>query len=213
MLLKDLWVHHVLPKLSPIDLSRFQCVSKWCLKLTKPFQHVIDYWKHVPTCKVVLKAALRGHLDIVKLMVKRLNYQLWNSGLAYAARGGHFHVIQFFIEQGATCWMWALEGAARGGHISLIEFFLDKGGLSHTNVNFALRGAARGGHQTLVQFIIDKGATHLNDALYCAARGGYTELVMFLISKGANDWIHGLYGARLKRRQELIEFFEKKINQ
>ena len=47
MLLKDLWINHVLPQLSPIDLSRFQQVSKQFLTLTKPFQHIIDRWKQL----------------------------------------------------------------------------------------------------------------------------------------------------------------------
>jgi hypothetical protein len=70
LLLKDLWINHVLPQLSPIDLSRFQQVSKWCLTLSKPFQHIIDHWKQIINDKTVdrclFEASKQGHKDLVR---------------------------------------------------------------------------------------------------------------------------------------------------
>ena len=66
ILLKDLWINIILPKLSPIDLVNFQLVSKHCFGLVP--QPRINEWK-IFTRKVtvdgcLLKAVKTGHADL-----------------------------------------------------------------------------------------------------------------------------------------------------
>ena len=43
-----------------------------------------------------------------------------------AAHGGHKHLVEFFISQGADNWNQAMRGAACGGHKHLVELFHQK---------------------------------------------------------------------------------------
>jgi len=140
-LLKDLWVNHILPLLSPIDLCHFQLTSKRSFKLTESFQPLLNQWKQ----------------DVETLP---LNWCLFR-----ASHEGHKDLVQLFIDKGANYWNRALYGAARGGHKDLVQLFIDKGA---NNLKWALRGASKGGHKNLVQLFIDKGANDWNEAFYHA---------------------------------------------
>jgi hypothetical protein len=97
MLLKDLWINLIIPQLSPIDLSRLQCVSKQFLILSKPFQHTIDRWKRL------------------------INYKSYDHCLYYASKQGHKDLVQLFITKGAKDWNGALNSASWGGHKDLVS--------------------------------------------------------------------------------------------
>ena len=156
MLLKDLWINLIIPKLSPINLSRLQCVSKQFLTLTKPFQHTIDRWKQL------------------------INDKTFNWCLHEASKQGHLDLVQLFITKGANDLDKALYGASLGGHKDLVQFFIDKGA---NDWNLALQGASEGGHKDLVQLFIDKGANDWNKALNHAKHGGHKDLVEFFNQK------------------------------
>ena len=129
ILLKDLWINHILPLLSPIDLSHFQQVSKRCLTLSKPFQHTIDHWIQLTNNNsshwCLYQASKQGLPDLVLLFIsKRANN--WNEALYGASQGGHKDLIKMFIDKGANDWKWALCYAKLGGHRDLVEFFNQK---------------------------------------------------------------------------------------
>ena len=150
MLLKDLWINLIIPQLSPIDLSRLQCVSKQFLLLTKPFQHIIDQWKQL------------------------VNDESSNHCLYKASKQGHLDLVQLFINKGANNWNWALEGASKGGHKDLVQFLIDKGA---NNWNCGLHSASFEGHNDLVQLFIDQGANNWNQGLFHASYRGHKDLV------------------------------------
>jgi hypothetical protein len=156
MLLKDLWINLIIPQLSPIDLSRLQCVSKQFLTLTEPFQHILDKWKQL------------------------INHESSDRCLYKASKQGHKDLVQFFIDKGANDWNWALSGASLGGHKDLVEFFINKGA---NDWNMALYAASIGGHKDLVQLFIDKGANDWKWALCYAKLGGHRDLVEFFNQK------------------------------
>jgi ankyrin repeat protein len=124
ILLKDLWINHILTQLSPIDLSRFQQVSKWCLTLSKHFQHIIDRWKKFVNIessdRCLYEASTQGHKDLVHFFINK-GANDWNFALHCASQGGHKDLIQFFIDKGATDWNSALSGASQGGHKDLVR--------------------------------------------------------------------------------------------
>ena len=105
-----------------------------------------------------------------------------NEGLCEVAKGGHKHLVDFFISKGANDWNWGMQGAAQGGHRDLVELFVAKGA---SNWNEGMRSAAFGGHKDLVEFFVAKGANHWNWSMQGAAFGGHKDLVDFFISKGA----------------------------
>ena len=156
MLLKDLWINLIIPKLSPIDLSCLQCVSKQFLTLTKHFQHTIDRWKQL------------------------INDKTFNWCLHEASKQGHLDLVQLFITKGANDLDNALYGASLGGHKDLVEFFINKGA---NDWNMALYAASIGGHKDLVQLFIDKGANDWKWALCYAKLGGNRDLVEFFNQK------------------------------
>ena len=125
-LLKDLWIHHVLPLLSPIDLCRFQLTSKHCFNLTETFQPLLNRWKQLINTKTndkcLREAALTGHMDLIKLFIKR-GATKWDWGLHSAAIRGDRALVDFFISKGAHNWDEAIEAAAQGNHKDLIHFF------------------------------------------------------------------------------------------
>ena len=129
MLPKDLWINLIIPKLSPIDLSRLQCVSKQFLTLSKPFQHIIDHWiqltNNYSSYYCLYQASKQGHLDLVLLFISK-GANDWNWALKCASEGGHKDLVQFFIDKGANDWNLALCGASQGGHRDLVEFFNQK---------------------------------------------------------------------------------------
>ena len=44
----------------------------------------------------------------------------------YAARGGHLHLVEYFIEKGADDWDWGMFCADEGGHYDIVEYFKNK---------------------------------------------------------------------------------------
>ena len=156
-LLKELWIHHILPFVSPIDLVNVSLTAKDLNYLVQTnFKKEIDYWKelalNLQKNDGMLEAAKKGHEDLVKLFVKQgANY--WNDGLYGAAQGGNLRLVEFFIQKGANNWDWGLYGAAKGGHSRLIEFFIQK---RANDWNWGLCAAAEGGHLKLIEFFIQK---------------------------------------------------------
>ena len=154
-LLKDLWIHHIFPLLSPIDLCRFQLVSKRSLQLTQSFQYILNRWKsniltHFTWC--LSNASYKGHYDLVKLSIS-YGADDWNTGLQAASQGGHKDLVLFFINKGANNWNWGLQAASEGGHKDLVHFFINKGA---NDWNPALYCASLGGHKELIQFFQNK---------------------------------------------------------
>jgi len=72
-------------------------------------------------------------------------------GMACAAKGSHFDLIDFFIAKGANDWKRGMGSSAEGGHLDLVEFFIAKGANSW---DCGMEWAARGGHLDLVEFFI-----------------------------------------------------------
>jgi hypothetical protein len=128
-LIKDLWSHHILPLLSPIDLCHFQLTSKHAFQLTQSFQPLLTRWKiHVLTRSLnwcLNQASDEGHKDLAQLFIDK-GADDWGYGLYGASRGGHKDLVLFLIDKGANLWNWGLAGASEGGHRELIQFFQNK---------------------------------------------------------------------------------------
>ena len=184
ILLKELWVYHILPQLSPLDLAKFQRVSKWCLEVTKPFLYSIETWKNIT-------------ID-----------RRFNSGLYHGCRDGSRDLVDFCISRGADDWNMSLYYASKFGHLDLVKLFIEHGA---SHYGWGLEAAGIHNHRKIFDFLttlVPDNAQEWNSALYGAACGGNRELVDICISRGATRWDMGLQGAKRNDHKDLIAFFE-----
>ena len=49
-----------------------------------------------------------------------------NKAIYFAARGGHYKLVELFISKGANDWNYGMQGAAEGGHKDLVKWFRQK---------------------------------------------------------------------------------------
>jgi hypothetical protein len=190
-LLKDIWTNLVLPYLSPIDLCRFQRVSKRCLQLTTTFQSTIDKWKQL------------------------INNRTLNECLYEAGKSGHLQMVEFCIAKGANQLYRGMEGAAENGHEHLVPYFIDRASNDHLTAQnwiHGLNGASKGDHERLVDFFISKGINSRERymALHNAASNCNQAMVDKLIANGADDWESGLEGACKGGNLTLVKLFLEK---
>lgn len=147
---------------------------------------------------------------------------VWERGMRAAAKGGHLHLVEYFINKsvvGNNYW-WREAGlfsAAYGGHKDLIEYFVDKNKGSFTSFtsaewNGGLFYAAIKGHKNLITYLIEKGANDWNKGMLGATKGGHLQLVLYFVDKGANNWSEGLMSAAINGHKELVEYFISKEN-
>jgi ankyrin repeat protein len=124
----------------------------------------------------LMKAASRGHLSVVQLIVQHTGGQGLDEANAYgktalhlAVRGGHQAVVAFLLTQGAQAINAGVDGmrplmsAAEWGHVGIAQLLLElQGGqgLDETDVTggTALHWAARGGNAEVAAILLRNGA-------------------------------------------------------
>jgi len=75
-------------------------------------------------------AAEGGHLHI--LQWARENGCPWDKyTCAEAAEGGHFHILQWARENGCSWDEWTCAGAAEGGHLTILQWARENGCPTH----------------------------------------------------------------------------------
>jgi ankyrin repeat protein len=133
-----------------------------------------------------------GHLDIVNLMIDRVDLHL-NHGLEIVCETGRRDMVDFFINKGNVDISWGLCGACRGGHLDLVHLMIEKG--ARATGYWSLEEACFGGNMDVVKFLIDHGNDDWDTGLVGACEGGHQSIVELMIQKGARDWNNGLYFA------------------
>jgi ankyrin repeat protein len=124
----------------------------------------------------LMKAASRGHLGVVRLLVQHTGGQGLDAtsihgetALHWAVKRGHEAVMAFLLSQGAQatiadrCGMTPFMSAAAGGYVGMAQLFLE------------LQGG---------QGIDDRGHTG-KTALHWAVQGGHAEAAAWLLRNGA----------------------------
>jgi ankyrin repeat protein len=163
--------------------------------------------------EIMCYASRGGHLDIVIMIWNTwpqfiIRPYIWNRPLVEAAKGGHRHLVNFFLEQGADNYYGATEQAGRGGHLELFKFLQTKSGLNGGYpliMSQSMNKAAKHGRIEIVKYCIEQGATTFD--IQNAAKSGNQQIVDLFIENGAKDWNRGLVSAVCYGHKHLVNFF------
>lgn len=154
-----------------------------------------------------------GHLDLVKLIIKRPEFDSnWNWGLYNACIGGNQDVIDFIIEKGAKDWYKGFVGACRGGHIDLVKEIMNNE--EHIDLYGGFRSACLMGHLDIINLLIEKkGNFSWNEGLIQSCLGGHLDIINLMIDRGATNLYKGLERACMSNHYELLKLKNSTIDQ
>lgn len=164
--------HHLPHDLVNLVLHYFQSIKR-----DTKHKAIAGEWESVQNeyPDEVFRGACRGnHFSMIHFPLHKVYYSV---GLNESARGGHLHLVQWFLIHGNLAQR-PLYEAARCGHVPMIHFLISN---SNTNWNHVLIGACRGGHVRIAKLAISRGAYVDPHLLYCACDSGSLPIVQFLI--------------------------------
>ncbi|KAL2788364.1 ankyrin repeat-containing domain protein [Aspergillus keveii] len=147
-------------------------------------------------------ACLRGHLEIVELLVEKGAREL-NFALMAASRGGNIDMIQVLMDNGADAnaqdedgyYGTALQAASIDGHLETVGFLLQNGAEDEKNVGYhgcALDAAYCNDNFEVMKLLIAWDAKALYDSadynaiFQSAANQGHTEVLKVFLDEGAD---------------------------
>ena len=152
----------------------------------------------------LMKASVRGHTEVVQLLLDRLEkgaslLEKDSAAIVEASMRGHTEVVQLLLGKGAPVdakdedGVTALMEASRQGHTEVAQLLLGKGAAvdeQGKDGRTSLTRASREGRTEVVQLLLGKGAPvdakdrRGNTALMWASRNDHTEVVQLLLDKG-----------------------------
>ncbi|GFH53190.1 hypothetical protein CTEN210_09666 [Chaetoceros tenuissimus] len=117
---------------------------------------------------IVKRAALHGHLDILRCLhqmkEKIPSYELFR----YAAEGGHLNIIKWGIHAGYACNKAScINNAVTSGNLELVKWFRSQSTPWDTNTNYF---GVESGNMELLQYLLDNGCVFESDAYECIAQ-------------------------------------------
>lgn len=135
-----------------------------------------------PRNTILQGACKGGHIDIVNLVLPRINDCKW--ALPHACFGGNINIVNILIAKGADGWNSGLIGACQGGHLGIAEMMITYGA---NFWNWGLAHACFGGHIDIVHLMIAHGADNWNQGLTnaCGSKKSNIGIIELMISRGA----------------------------
>ncbi|KAL4803195.1 ankyrin repeat-containing domain protein [Aspergillus unguis] len=138
----------------------------------------------------LLVAALKGHLNIVALLLEKgadMNHQSGPTNRVQAHLTLNPDLVYLSDYTGTALWAAALKG-----HIEIVRLLLKK---QSTGLDFALLSASRGGHLDIIRLLIEhKANANVRDedsfyvtAIQAASQGGHLDVLLYLFEQGAED--------------------------
>ncbi|XP_048257918.1 serine/threonine-protein phosphatase 6 regulatory ankyrin repeat subunit A-like isoform X2 [Haliotis rufescens] len=182
----------------------------------------------------VMRAAYRGHRDVVELLVNKgadvsLVDKDGDNILHLACIRGHLEIVKFVLSlnvvdinsRGGGSWTPVMRATNRG-HRYVVELLVSKGAdvsLVDGDGNNILHLACSQGHLETVEFVLSLNVVDINSRggwsltpVMRAARNGHTDVVELLVSKGADvslvdeDGYNILHLACIEGHLETVEF-------
>ncbi len=126
-------------------------------------------------------ACMKGHLNIVKIMIEKGAKNL-KLGLYYACKNGHLDVISSLIDPCIDNLDWGLSGACERGDLRIVKFMIRMGS---NDWNWGLESACEGNRLGAVYLMIRMGAKNWNQGLYGACKGYHLNMAKLMIERGA----------------------------
>ena len=177
-------------------------VKRWCRSFMDAFnREYYDYYDFEPykTIEELFQRpeALQS-LKFCPLKPNDLNmisqYKYNNTLLSTATKGGHYHIVQYLIDNGADINQGdypPLYLAVEGGHCDMVQYLLDHGADINQGDYPPLYLAAKEGYIDIFTLLLKRGANihqlNINNApiLYKTAQHGHIDIVKLLILAGA----------------------------
>ena len=172
------------------DISLYYSTYDWQEFKKDCIEQKIDYTKLLKYCFSLRDALVKGHLGMVKILIKAgadVTFNL-NYAIGYASENGYFEIVELLIEHGADVTSnenYSIKYASENGHLEIVRLLIENG----ADVSDALKYASENGHLEIVKLLIEHGAdvtVAKNHALRMASKYGYLEIVKLLIEHGAD---------------------------
>lgn len=77
-------------------------------------------------------AAKNNRLDVLKYLVDDKKFKIGNYAVMYAAEYGHFEVVKYLIQKGASIHKHTLFHAIKNGHLEIVKYILENFGYDKT---------------------------------------------------------------------------------
>lgn len=136
-----------------------------------------------------------------------------NTAMWAAAMGGHIEIVRIMLKKGADKIGVTMHHAAAKGHTDIVKLMLEHGASKYKeDMRLSLREAASGGYTATVSLLLDNGATNLNQALDEAATKGHYDTVKLLLDRGATEYGYPLYHAKQKKHKNIVKLIESYKN-
>lgn len=165
-------------------------------------------------------ASLRGHLEVVKLLLEDKRVTPNGRPICSAAEFGHLDIVKLLIEKGAdpSCnHNDPLRSAAAHGRYKVVKFLLQDTRVDPTDAsNDAIQQAAKNGHAKVVEILLRDGRSdpgaNSNYALVFASRHNYIEVVQLLLQDGRiNVTPDILHWAKKNKRDGVVALLQNYI--
>ena len=131
---------------------------------------------------VLETAAARGSKSFALWL--RKNRARWSKNTcAFAAKGGHLHVIKYAHENGCPWDATTCSKAAEGGHLDVLKYAHENGCPWDKET---CKGAAKGGHLNVIKYAHEKGCPMHTKTCEYAAEGGHLAVLKYAHAKGCS---------------------------
>ena len=162
---------------------------------------------------VVHFAALRGHRELVEMMLEKIpkiheNHHKYNLlGIMFEAeKAGHADIVELLIDHDKQCLNRALRQAAGNGQMDRFFAMVEKGA---TKFDKALIEAAKGGHTHIIRHIIDNGLLKKPEktrklAMKSAAYEGHLDCIIYMLNQGATDFVDSVIAAGRCGHEDIV---------
>jgi ankyrin repeat protein len=101
---------------------------------------------------------IRGHLDILELLIKHGSEDNNQKMLKWTVRNGYLDIVKSFIKYNTVDIHYdnelILRSASRYGHLELVEYLISHNADVHAENDEALRSASSNGHLAVVELLL-----------------------------------------------------------